>query len=86
MLDLSDYMNFNITIVFIKTLQFSIIARLWSNQKMTIYTQLQSKFYWTFLVASYGTHLYTLVCDSLDVNIWHHSNLHNVVSDDFSYE
>ena len=37
---------------------------------MTVYTQLKSKFYWTFidsLVATYVTYLYTLGCDSLDI-------------------
>ena len=37
---------------------------------MTVYTQLKANFIELFidpLVASYITHLYTLVCDSLDV-------------------
>ena len=62
LLGLSDCVNFSITIFD----YIMFIIKLENNSINTV----KSKFYWTFidpLVASYITHPYTLVRDSLDV-------------------
>ena len=62
-------MNFSITVIFIKTLQFSIISQfqIRNNSINTVKKASVIEHFIDPLVASYIAHLYTLVCDSLDV-------------------